>query len=93
MDEHLRAAGRSITLRHTVNRWLEYAMIGWTVALLALIVGKWQGWPIIPIVAALVSLGCLCAAVAALYNIQCLESERRERVLTKRHAAERRQQK
>ncbi len=87
MDEHLRAAGKTITLRHATSRWLEYAMVGWTLALIALIVGKWQGWSIIPVVAALVSLGCVCAAVAALYNIRCLESARRERVLTKRHVA------
>ncbi len=90
MDEHLRAAGRTITLRHTVSRWLEYAIVGWLLALLVLVVGKWQGWPIIPVVACLVSLGCLCAAVAAVNNVRCIEAARRERVLTKRHVAENR---
>lgn len=83
MEEHLKAAGRSIILRHTTNRWLEYAITAWIVGLLTLILDRWQGWNLTSVVVSLVTLGCACAGVASVNNIRYIDSTRRERVLAR----------
>ena len=83
MEEHLKAAGRSIILRHLTNRWLEYAIAAWIIGLLTLILDRWQGWNLTSVVASLVTLGCVCAGVASIHNLRYIDSTRRERVLTR----------
>ena len=83
MDEQLRATGRSIVLRRTTLRWLEYAFVAWTVSLLVLILGAWQTWNLITLVVALISLGCAFAAIAAFHNVRFLEATRQERSLAR----------
>jgi len=83
MDERLRATGRSIVLRRTTLRWLEYAFVAWTLSLLVLILGAWQTWNLVTLVVALISLGCAFAAIAASYNVRFLEATRQERSLAR----------
>ena len=90
MEEHLRAAGRSISLRRAVIRWLEYAIASWVMALLILFVSRFGTLNLVPVVAVLVLVGCVFAVVALAHNARFLESARRERALTKQHEARRR---
>jgi uncharacterized membrane protein len=85
MDELLRAAGRSVTLRRTTQRWVEYAVVMWIVALIVLTLDKWQGWNITTVVVAIILLGVSFAGIAILHNLRFIESARRERVLARRH--------
>jgi len=84
MDELLRAAGRSVTLRRATQRWVEYAIVMWIVALAVLTLDRWQGWNLTTIVVSLILLGVAFAGIAILYNLRFIESARRERVLSKR---------
>jgi len=83
MDEHLRATGQSITLRRATNRWLEYALVMWIVALAILALGKWQAWDLTSPVMAMVTVGCVFAAVAIMYNLRFIRSVSREHVLAR----------
>ena len=83
MEEKLRAAGRSITLRRTVNRWLEYALAVWIAALAVLFLGGWGGVNFIGVVVILLLLGCAFAAVAIVHNLRFIESARYERSLSR----------
>ena len=83
MDEHLRATGQSITLRRATNRWLEYALVMWIVALAILALGKWQAWNLTSPVAVMVTVGCIFAAVAITYNLRFIKSVSREHVLAR----------
>jgi hypothetical protein len=89
MDEHLRAAGRSIVLRRTVNRWLEYAVAVWISAIVVLVLARWGDVDLTAMVVSLILLGCAFATVAVVFNLQFIDSSRRERVLTRRHQATR----
>jgi uncharacterized membrane protein len=84
MDELLRAAGRSITLRRTTQRWVEYAVVMWIVALAALTLSKWQDWNLTSIVVSFILVGVAFAAIAILHNLRFINSARRERVLARR---------
>jgi hypothetical protein len=84
MDELLRAAGRSVTLRRTTQRWVEYAVIMWIVALAVLTLDRWQDWNLTSIVVSFILLGVTFGAIAILHNLRFIESARRERVLAKR---------
>jgi len=81
MEELLRAAGRSVTLRRATQRWVEYAIVMWIVALAVLTLDRWQGWNLTTVVVSLILLGVAFAGVAILHNLRFLESTRRERVL------------
>jgi hypothetical protein len=83
MDEHLRAAGRSITLRRTVNRWLEYAVAAWIAALVVLALGRWGDVNLASPVVALIMLGVAFAGVSLFHNLRFIDSARRERVLSR----------
>jgi hypothetical protein len=89
MDELIRAAGRTITLRRTTQRWVEYAVIMWIVALAMLTLDRWQDWNLTTIVVSFILLGVGFAAVAIVHNLRFIESARRERVLAKRADHER----
>ena len=84
MDELLQAAGRSITLRRTTQRWVEYAVVMWIVALIVLTLQKWQNWNLTTIVVAFILLGVAFGAIAILHNLRFIDSARRERVLARR---------
>ena len=84
MDELLRAAGRSISLRRTTQRWVEYALAMWIVALAVLTLARWQDWNLTTIVVALILLGVSFAGIAIVHNLRFIESARRERVLSRR---------
>ena len=84
MDELLRAAGRSVTLRRTTQRWVEYAVIMWIVALAVLTLDRWQDWNLTTIVVSFILLGVSFAAIAILHNLRFIESSRRERKLARR---------
>ena len=84
MEELLRAAGRSVTLRRATQRWVEYAIVMWIVALAVLTLDRWQGWDLTTVVVSLILLGVAFAGVAILHNLRFLESTRRERVLSRR---------
>ena len=86
MDELLRAAGRSITLRRATQRWVEYALAMWIVALAVLTLARWQGWNLTTIVVSLILLGVSFAGIAIVHNLRFIESSRREHVLAKRMA-------
>jgi len=83
MDEHLQAAGRSITLRRTVTRWLEYAVAVWTLALVVLYLSRWSSVSLTALVVMLVLLGCSFAAIAFFHNARFIDSARRERSLAR----------
>jgi hypothetical protein len=83
MDELLRAAGRSITLRRTVQRWVEYALAMWIVAIAVLSLSRWQGWNLTTVVISLILLGCAFAAIAIVHNLRFIDSARREKVLAR----------
>jgi|ERR1700682_3789651 len=89
MDELLRAAGRSVTLRRTTQRWVEYAVIMWIVALAVLTLDRWQDWNLTTVVVSFILLGVAFAGIAILHNLRFIESARRERVLAKRQDRER----
>ena len=89
MDELLRAAGRSVTLRRTTQRWVEYAVIMWIVALAVLTLDRWQDWNLTTVVVSFILLGVAFAGIAILHNLRFIESARRERVLAKRRDRER----
>jgi len=89
MDEHLRAAGRSITLRRTVNRWVEYAVAVWIAALIVLALSEWGRIDLTAMVVSLIMLGCSFAVIAVVHNLRFIDSSRRERVLSKRQQAAR----
>jgi uncharacterized membrane protein len=84
MDELLRAAGRSVTLRRTTQRWVEYAVVMWIVALIVLTLDKWQGWNITTVVVSIILLGVSFAGIAILHNLRFIESARKERALARR---------
>jgi uncharacterized membrane protein len=84
MEELLRAAGRSITLRRATQRWVEYAVVMWIVALAVLTLDRWQDWNLTTIVVSFILLGVSFAGIAILHNLRFIESARRERVLAKR---------
>jgi uncharacterized membrane protein len=84
MDELLRAAGRSITLRRTTQRWVEYAVVMWIVALVVLTLDRWQDWNLTTIVVSFILLGVAFAGIAILHNLRFIESARRERVLSRK---------
>ena len=84
MDELLRAAGRSISLRRTTQRWVEYALAMWILALVVLTLARWQDWNLTTIVVSIILLGVAFAGIAIVHNLRFIESARRERVLTKR---------
>ena len=86
MDERLRAAGRSITLRRTVTRFVEYAAAVWLVAVLVLALSRWGDLDLTAMVVSLVMLGCAFAVIAAVHNLRFIESSRRERVLSRHDA-------
>jgi uncharacterized membrane protein len=85
MDELLRAAGRSITLRRTTQRWVEYALAMWIIALAVLTLARWQDWNLTTVVVSLILLGVSFAGIAIFHNLRFIESARRERILAKRH--------
>lgn len=87
MDEKLRVAGRSIVLRRTVNRWVEYAIAAWTVSLLILAMSRWGDVDLTALVVALIMLGCAFAVVAVVHNLRYIETSRREHVLGRRQPA------
>ncbi|TME15030.1 MAG: hypothetical protein E6I63_11340 [Chloroflexi bacterium] len=82
MDEHLVAAGQSIRLRHTVNRWLEYSFFMGFMTVVAFFIVKWQGWSYVPALVPLMFAVCLMA-VACFYNLALVESQRREATLVR----------
>jgi uncharacterized membrane protein len=84
MDELLRAAGRSITLRRATQRWVEYAVIMWIVALALLTLDRWQSWNLTTIVVSFILLGVSFGGIAIFHNLRFIESARRERILAKR---------
>lgn len=84
MDELLRAAGRSISLRRATQRWVEYALAMWIVALALLTLARWQDWNLTTVVVSIILLGVAFAGIAIIHNLRFIESARRERVLTKR---------
>ncbi|MDQ6918250.1 MAG: hypothetical protein M3Z98_02705 [Candidatus Dormibacteraeota bacterium] len=84
MDELLQAAGRSITLRRATQRWVEYALAMWIVALAVLTLSKWQDWNLTTVVVSLILLGVAFAGIAIVHNLRFIESARRERVLARR---------
>jgi uncharacterized membrane protein len=71
-------------LRRATQRWVEYAVIMWIVALAVLTLDRWQGWNLTTVVVSLILLGVSFAAIAILHNLRFIESARRERVLAKR---------
>ena len=83
MDEHLRAAGRTITLRRTVNRWLEYAVAAWVAAIVVLALGRWGDMNLATPVVGLMVLGVVFAGVSLVHNLRFIDSARRERVLSR----------
>lgn len=85
MEEHLKAEGRGIILRNTVNRWLEYAIAAWIVGLLTLALDRWQYWNLTSLVVSLISLGCACAAVASVHNLRYIDNTRRQRILARHY--------
>lgn len=85
MDELLQAAGRSITLRRATQRWVEYALAMWIVALAVLTLDRWQGWNLTTVVVSLILLGVAFASIAIVHNLRFIDSARRERVLARRH--------
>jgi ABC-type polysaccharide/polyol phosphate export permease len=87
MEEHLRVAGRSIVLRRTVNRWVEYAIAAWISALVVLALSRWGSVDLTAVVVVLIMLGCVFAAVAVVHNLRYIETSRREHVLARRHLA------
>lgn len=87
MDEKLRVAGRSIVLRRTVNRWVEYAIAAWTVSLLILAMSRWGDVDLTALVVTLIMLGCAFAVVAVVHNLRYIETSRREHVLARRQPA------
>jgi uncharacterized membrane protein len=84
MDELLRATGRSISLRRTTQRWVEYALAMWILALVVLTLARWQDWNLTTVVVSIILLGVAFAGIAIVHNLRFIESARRERVLTKR---------
>jgi len=84
MDELLRAAGRSISLRRTTQRWVEYALAMWILALAVLTLARWQGWNLTTIVVSIILLGVAFAGIAIIHNLRFIGSAHRERVLTER---------
>jgi hypothetical protein len=84
MDEHLRAAGRSIVLRRTVNRWVEYAVAVWIAALIVLALSRWGNVDLTTLVISLIMLGCSFGTIAVVHNLRFIDSSRRERVLARR---------
>jgi uncharacterized membrane protein len=84
MDELLRAEGRSITLRRTTQRWVEYALAMWIVALVVLSLSRWQDWNLTTVVVSLILLGVAFGSVAIVHNLRFIESARRERTLARR---------
>ena len=88
MDELLQAAGRSITLRRATQRWVEYALAMWIVALAVLTLSKWQDWNLTTVVVSLILLGVSFAGIAIVHNLRFIESARRERVLARRQDQE-----
>jgi hypothetical protein len=83
MEEHLRVAGRSISLRRTTVRWLEYAIAAWVMALVILFLSRFGNVDLVPVVVMLVLAGVVCAMVALANNARFLESARREQVLAR----------
>ncbi len=75
MDPLIRNIGKMASVRHTVNRWLEYAILMGFLAVAALGLGKWQSWPLIPLVTLLAVLAVLCMGVAGHFAIQLLALE------------------
>jgi ABC-type polysaccharide/polyol phosphate export permease len=89
MEEHLRVAGQSITLRRTVARWVEYAIAVWICSLIVLALSKWGRVDLTAVVVALILLGCAFGAIAAFHNVRFIDSSRREQMLARRHQATR----
>ena len=71
-------------LRRTTQRWVEYAVIMWIVALAVLTLDRWQDWNLTTIVVSFILLGVAFGGIAILHNLRFMESARRERVLAKR---------
>lgn len=90
MDPLLRKAAKILSLRHAVNRWLEYAILMGFLAVAALGLGKWQGWPLFPLVTFLVVLAVICLGVAGHFTIQALALETHTRRIERARAARRR---
>jgi type VI protein secretion system component VasK len=84
MDELLQAAGRSITLRRATQRWVEYALAMWIVALAVLTLARWQDWNLTTVVVLIILLGVAFAGIAIIHNLRFIESARRERVLARK---------
>ena len=90
MDPLLRNAGKIATLRHAVNRWIEYAIFMGFLAVAALGLGKWQSWPLLPLVSFLVVLAVIALGVAGHFTIQLLATETNSRRIERARAARRR---
>jgi hypothetical protein len=84
MDERLLAAGRSIRLRHTVNRWLEYSLLFGFFTVVLYYLAKWQGWTYMPVIFLLIVSVCFLG-VACVYNLRLIDSMRHQSALQRAH--------
>lgn len=89
MDPLLKKIGKIVTLRHAVNRWMEYAFGMGFLAVATLGLGKWQGWPLLPVVILFVILAVACMGVAGHFTIQLLALETYTRRVERSRAARR----
>jgi len=90
MDPLLKKLARIATLRHAVNRWLEYSLLMGFLAVAAFGLGKWQGWPLLPLVSLLVVLLVVCLGIAGHFTIQLLALETHTRRVERARAARQR---
>ena len=89
MDPLLKKIGKIVSLRHAVNRWLEYAFAMGFLAVLTLALGKWQGWPLLPVVSLFIVFAVVCMGIAGHFTIQLLALETHTRRIERSRAARR----
>lgn len=90
MDPFIRKTAKILQMHHSVNRWLEYAVLMGFLAVVSLGLDKWQGWPLIPLVTIFVVVAVLCTGVAGHFTIQVLALETHLRRIERSRAARRR---